>query len=129
MSKEKRYYETVFIIRPDLAESQVEALGTKYTDLIREKGGEVTKTEYCGLRSLAYRINKNRKGYYVLMNLECPSEAVAEMERQMRISEDVMRYLTVKVDELDPNPSMLVQQQGFRDSREDFKRQREDFRR
>ena len=129
MSKEKRFYETVFIIRPDLAESQVEALGNKYTDLIREMGGEVTKTEYCGLRSLAYRINKNRKGYYVLMNLSCPPEAVIEMERQMRISEDVMRYLSVKVDELDPNPSVLVQQQSFRDSRDDFKRQREDFRR
>lgn len=129
MTIEKRFYETVFIVRPDLAESQVEALGNKYTDLIKEKSGEVAKTEYCGLRSLAYKINKNRKGYYILMNLNCPSEAIAEMERQMRLSEDVMRYLTIRVDELDPNPSMLVQQQSFRESRDDFKRQREDFRR
>lgn len=111
-----RFYESVFVIRPDLSESQVEALSQKFAGIIKEQKGEVSKTEFCGLRTLAYRINKNRKGYYVLLNLTCESAAITEMERQMRLSEDVMRFLTIRVDELNPEPSPLVQQQGYRDS-------------
>ena len=102
------FYETIFIARQDLSPAQVEALANTYTDVVTNGGGEISKTEFCGLRNLAYKINKNKKGHYVLMNVAAPSAAVQEMERQMRLNEDVLRYLTVKVDALDPNPSALM---------------------
>lgn len=102
------FYETIFIARQDLSPAQVEALANTYTDVVTNGGGEISKTEFCGLRNLAYKIKKNKKGHYVLMNVAAPSAAVQEMERQMRLNEDVLRYLTVKVDALDPNPSALM---------------------
>jgi small subunit ribosomal protein S6 len=86
-----------------------------YTNLIKEFGGDVSKTEFCGLRNLAYPIKKNKKGHYVLLNISVKPEGITEMERQMRINEDVLRYLSIKVESLDVNPSPLMQQRNYRD--------------
>lgn len=116
-----RYYETVFIARQDVTSSQVESMTQHYTSVIKEHGGEVTKTEFCGLRPLAYPIKKNKKGHYVLLNIAVKPEGLTEVERQMKISEDILRHLSVRVDELDNNPSALMQQRHYR---EDFNRDR-----
>jgi small subunit ribosomal protein S6 len=110
-------YETVFIARQDISASQVEALTETFAALIAEGQGEVKKREYWGLRTLAFRIKKNRKGHYVLFNIDAPPAAVAEMERNMRINEDVLRYLTVRVDALEEGPSAVMQSRGSRDDR------------
>ncbi|MDD5585462.1 MAG: 30S ribosomal protein S6 [Alphaproteobacteria bacterium] len=102
------YYECVFIARQDIPANQVETLANTFADIIRKDGGQVTKTEQWGLRNLAYRINKNKKGHYVLFNLDAPPAAIAEMERNMRIHEDILRYMTVKVDELEAGPSAIL---------------------
>lgn len=105
-------YENVFIARQDIAASQVDVLIERFEGVIRENGGKVTKKENWGLRTLAYRMNKNRKGYYVLFNIDAPAEAVIEMERQMRFDEDVIRYLSVRVDALDDAPSAVLSYKG-----------------
>ena len=110
------FYESVYIARPDISAAQVEALTQRLTEIIEAGGGRVTKNEYWGLKNLAYRIKKNRKGHYSLLNIDAPSGAVGEYERNMRLSEDVLRYLTVKVDELDDNPSIMMTR-GSRDDR------------
>jgi small subunit ribosomal protein S6 len=110
-------YEHVFLVRQDVSPQQVDALTETYKALIAENGGEVGKTEYWGLKSLAYRVKKNRKGHYTLMNIEAPSAAVAEMERQMGLSDDVIRFLTLKVDELEAGPSAMVRSRGRDDRR------------
>ncbi len=102
------YYESIFIARQDVSSQQVESMASAFADIIRKDGGQVTKTEQWGLRTLAYRIKKNRKGHYVLMNLDAPAAAVAEMERNMRLHEDVLRFLTVSVDELEAGPSAMM---------------------
>lgn len=102
------FYEHVFIARQDLAPNQVDELADKYTAVIEKDGGKVTKRENWGLRNLAYRIQKNRKGYYVLMNIDAPAEAVKEMERLIRLDEDVIRHLTIKVDALEEGPSVML---------------------
>lgn len=101
-------YESVFITRQEMTPSQVENLTGEIESLIKNQGGKVTKTEQWGLRSLAYRIRKNKKGHYVLMNIDGPAAAVQEMERTMRINEDVLRYLTVRMDELEEGPSAVL---------------------
>ncbi len=110
------FYESVYIARPDISSAQVEALTQRLTEIVEAGGGRVTKNEYWGLKNLAYRIKKNRKGHYSLLNIDAPSEAVGEYERNMRLSEDVLRYLTVRVDELDENPSIMMTR-GSRDDR------------
>ncbi len=105
-------YENVFIARQDIAASQVDALIDRFENVIKENGGKVTKKENWGLRTLAYRMNKNRKGYYVLFNIDAPAAAVIEMERQMRFDEDVIRYLSVRVEELDDAPSAILSYKG-----------------
>tara|TARA_B100000686_G_scaffold336841_1_gene407201 strand:- start:495 stop:977 length:483 start_codon:yes stop_codon:yes gene_type:complete len=110
-------YESTLIARPDISGQQVESLSEQFQEIVRDKGGEVAKTEYWGLRSLTYRIKRNRKGHYLHMQIDAPADAIAEMERNMRINEDVMRYLTIRVDELDPEPSAIMQSKGSRDSR------------
>lgn len=111
----QRFYETIFIARQDITANQVETLAKQYTNVIKEFGGEVTKTEFCGLRNLAYKIKKNRKGHYVLMNIAVKPDGIKEVERQMKINEDILRYLSVRVDELDNAPSALMQNRGFRE--------------
>ncbi len=121
------FYESVFIARQDIAAPQVETLTDTFSKIIENEGGAVKKTEYWGLRSLAYRIKKNRKGHYVLMNLDTPASAVVEMERQMRINEDVLRYMTVRVEELEEESSVIMRhrnnddrpRRGFKDDGED----------
>ena len=101
-------YENVFIARQDVPTTQVEALTKQFTDLVVAQGGTVPKNEYWGLRSLSFRIKKNRKGHYTLLNIDAPSAAVKELERTMSINEDIIRYLTVRVDELEEAPSAIM---------------------
>ncbi len=110
-------YESTFIARHDMSSQQVEALAGTLTEVVKENGGEVAKTEFWGLKTLAYRIKKNRKGHYVHFNLNASSASVQELERNMRLNEDVLRYLTVRVDELDPEPSVMMQARAARDDR------------
>jgi len=110
-------YETVFIARQDISSAQVEALADSFAGVLAAGGGEAKKREYWGLRTLAFRIKKNRKGHYVLFNIEAPHEAVTEMERNMRINEDVLRFLTVRVDALEEGPSAVMQSRSSRDDR------------
>lgn len=100
-------YECVFIARPDLSTAQVEGLANQFAAVIQQGGGKVKKIEHCGLRTLAYRIRKNRRAYYVLMNIDASAEALHEMERQMSLNEDVMRHLTVVVEKHEDGPSIL----------------------
>ncbi|MBV9200461.1 MAG: 30S ribosomal protein S6 [Alphaproteobacteria bacterium] len=111
-------YENVFIARQDISGAQVDVLADAFTQLVADNGGEVRKREYWGLRNLTYRMRKNRKGHYVLLNLSAPPVAVAELERTMRINEDVIRYLTIRVDELEEGPSVIMQNRGSRDDRQ-----------
>jgi small subunit ribosomal protein S6 len=110
-------YENVFIARQDISGTQVDQLADTFTQLIAEQGGEIKKREYWGLRNLSYRINKNRKGHYVLFNIDAPAPAIAELESTMRINEDVLRYLTLRVDELEEGPSTIMQSRGSREDR------------
>ncbi|MEA2779973.1 MAG: small subunit ribosomal protein [Rhodospirillaceae bacterium] len=110
------FYENIFIARQDATAAQVEALTETFAGIIAEQGGQVTKREYWGLRNLAYRIKKNRKGHYMLLNIDAPAAAVTEMERNMRISEDILRLLTVRVEALEEGPSAMLQSRA-RDDR------------
>ena len=110
-------YENVFIARQDISGTQVDALADTFTQLIGEQGGEVKKREYWGLRNLSYRMKKNRKGHYVLLNIDAPAAAISELERTMRINEDVLRYLTLRVETLEEGPSPVMQNRGSREDR------------
>ncbi|MDF2764286.1 MAG: hypothetical protein K0S81_1280 [Rhodospirillales bacterium] len=109
------FYENVFIARQEISAAQVDALADQFTNVLTENGGAVKKKEYWGLKSLTYRIKKNRKGHYVLLNIDAPPAAVHEMERQMRINEDILRFLTVRVEELEEGPSAMLQSRGRED--------------
>lgn len=113
------YYESVFIARQEISAQQAEALAENFAGVISEGGGNVTRTESWGLKSLAYRIKKNRKAHYTMLNIDGPAEAVHEMERQMRLHEDVLRYMTIRVDELNDEPSIQAQTRSSRDDRDD----------
>jgi small subunit ribosomal protein S6 len=104
-------YEHVFLARQDLAQAQVDALAEAATKIITDNQGKVVKTETWGLRSLAYRIAKNRKAHYVMLEIDAPAGVVAELERQTQINEDVIRFMTVKVDELEQGPSAMMRKQ------------------
>lgn len=110
-------YECVLIARQDISATQVEGLVDQFAGIVEANGGRIAKKEMWGLRTLAYRIKKNRKGHYALLNLDAPAPAVAEMERNMRINEDVLRYLTVRVDELEEGPSVVLQARDRREER------------
>jgi small subunit ribosomal protein S6 len=112
------YYEHVFLARQDISTQQVEALTKEYTTVIEAGGGKVSKSEYWGLRSLAYKIKKSRKAHYTLINIEAPPAAVAEMERLMGISTDVLRWLTIKMETLEAEPSVQMRKSD-RDDRSD----------
>ena len=98
-------YEHVFICRQDISQQQVESLTENLTAILSEQGGSVEKTEYWGLRSLAYRVKKNRKGHYSLLNITADHSAISEMERQMSLNDDILRFMTIRVDEHDTEPS------------------------
>lgn len=110
-------YESVFIARQDVPAQEVEALTERFQGIISEFGGEIAQHEYWGLKGLAYRIKKKRKGHYTMLRMDAPPAAVQEMERNMRISEDILRYLTVRVDALDEEPSVMMQTRSARDER------------
>ena len=101
-------YEHVFLARQDVSNTQVEALTKEYTDVLEQGGGKVTKSEYWGVKSLAYKIKKNRKAHFSLLNIDAPHEAVAEMERRMGISTEIIRFLTIRVDEHETEPSVMM---------------------
>jgi small subunit ribosomal protein S6 len=111
-------YEHVYLARQDLSAQQVEELTTKLTGVIDEAGGKVTKNEYWGLKSLTYRIRKNRKAHLTMLNVDAPAAALNEIERQERLNEDVLRYLTIRVDELEEGPSAMMRKSD-RDDRGD----------
>ena len=111
-------YESVYIARPDISSTQVEALTADMTKIVKDNGGKVTKEEYWGLKSLAYRIKKNRKGHYSLLNIDAPPAALTEMERNMRIHEDILRYMSIRVDEHEEGPSSMMQSKSSRDDRD-----------
>jgi len=110
-------YEHVVIARQDISPQQVETLNESMKSIIEEGGGKVGKTEYWGLRTLTYRIKKNRKGHYTLMNIDSPHAAVAEMERQLGLNEDVLRFKTFRVDELEEGESAMMRKGGRDDRR------------
>jgi small subunit ribosomal protein S6 len=99
----------VFIARQDISSAQAETLAQTFSQMIVDNGGKIAKTEHWGLKTLAFRMNKNRKGHYVLLNIDAPSAAVLEMERNMRINEDVLRYMSIRVDEHEEGPSAMMQ--------------------
>lgn len=110
-------YEHVFLARQDLAQAQVDALAETATKIIEDNGGKVVRTETWGLRNIAYRIAKNRKAHYVTLDFDAPPTVVAELERQTQINEDVIRYMTIKVDEHENGPSVMMRR-GDRDKRD-----------
>jgi small subunit ribosomal protein S6 len=118
-------YEHIFMARQDVTSQQVEAMVDQYKGVIEQNGGKVEKTEMWGVKSLAYRIKKNRKAHFTMFNLDAPPNAVAEMERQMRISEDILRFMTIRVDALETEPSVMMQKRD-RDERKDRERRERD---
>ena len=118
-------YEHIFMARQDVTPQQVETMVDQYKGVIEQNGGTVEKTEMWGVKSLAYRIKKNRKAHFTMFNLNAPAPAVAEMERQMRINEDILRFMTIKVDELETEPSVMMQKRD-RDERKDRERRERD---
>jgi small subunit ribosomal protein S6 len=117
-------YEHVFLARQDLSQAQVDALAATATEIVEANQGKVTKTETWGLKNLAYKIKRNRKAHFVLLNIEAPAGTVAELERQTAINEDVIRWLTVRVDEHETGPSVQMRKQDRERSR---RRDREEF--
>ncbi len=103
------YYEVVFIARQDLTDAQVKTMTESFTKIIKDNKGKVHKTEFWGLKPFAYRINKARKGHYVLLELDTPAPALHEMERLMRLNEDVVRHLTIREDTLSEGPSVMME--------------------
>jgi small subunit ribosomal protein S6 len=118
-------YEHIFMARQDVTPQQVETMVDQYKGVIEQNGGTVEKTEMWGVKSLAYRIKKNRKAHFTMFNLNAPAPAVAEMERQMRINEDILRFMTIKVEELESEPSVMMQKRD-RDERKDRERRERD---
>jgi small subunit ribosomal protein S6 len=108
--KERRMalYEHIFLARQDLSQAQVDALAATATEIVEANKGKVTKTETWGLKSLAYKIERNRKAHFVMLNIDAPGDVVAELERQTRINEDVIRYMTIRVDEHEDGPSVMM---------------------
>lgn len=110
-------YEHVFIARQDINASQVEAITADFSKIIEENEGKVAKSEYWGLKNLAYKIKKNRKGHYVLLNVDAPAAALAEVERQARLHEDVIRFMTIRVDELEEGQSIVLRSKADKERR------------
>ena len=114
-----RLYESVFIARQDISTTQVESMADEFAGIITNAGGKVHKREYWGLRSLAYRIKKNRKGHYIMFNLETDGPTLKEYERNMGLNEDVLRFLNIRIEEVEEAPSIIMQNKGERSERGD----------
>ena len=116
-------YEHVLLARQDVTGQQVETMLDQYRGVIEANGGTIAKTEMWGVKSLAFRIKKNRKAHFALMHIDAPAAAIVEMERQMGISEDVLRFMTIRVDQIEEGPSVMMQKRD-RDERKDRERGR-----
>lgn len=103
-------YEATFITRQDMSKQDVTNLTDSFSDIIKQNGGKVVKNEYWGLKNLAYKINKSRKGHYTMLAIDAPAPAVKELERNMGINEDVIRSLTIRVEEIEEGPSVMMNQ-------------------
>ena len=117
-----RLYESVIIARQDVSTTQVETLIDEFSAIIEKAGGSIHKKEFWGLRGLAYRIKKNRKGHYVMLNIETDSETLNEFERIMGLNEDVLRFMTIAIEEVEPEPSVMMQvktERGGKERRDD----------
>ena len=114
-----RLYESVIIARQDISATQVETLINEFSAIIENGGGSIKKREYWGLRSLAYRIKKNRKGHYVMLNIETDSETLNEYERIMGLNEDILRFLNIRIEEVSEEPSIMMQAKSERSERGD----------
>ena len=106
------FYECTFVARSDMSKADVEKLGTTFSKIITDNEGKIVKTEYWGLRTLAYKINKMAKGHYMMLGLDCSAQALKELERQIGINEDIIRTLTVRVDSMDATPTVMLQQKS-----------------
>ena len=102
-------YESVIVARQDITKSQFDKLVDEFVSIIKENGGDALKTEYWGLKNLAYEINKNKKAHYTMLILDTAPESIAEYERKMRIHEDIIRYMTIKIDKFEDKPSIMMQ--------------------
>ena len=120
-----RLYESVLIARQDISTAQVETLVDEFSKIIENGGGSIKKREYWGLRSLAYRIKKNRKGHYVMLNLEADSATLNEYERIMGLNEDILRFMTIRIEEVDEEPSIMMQVKSERGERGERRDRRE----
>ena len=114
-----RLYESVFITRQDISSQQVESMADEFASIITNAGGKIHKREYWGLRSLSYRIKKSRKGHYIMFNLETDGATLKEYERIMGLNEDVLRFLNIRIEEVDEAPSIIMQNKGERGDRSD----------
>jgi small subunit ribosomal protein S6 len=119
-------YEHVLIARQDISPQQVDALVEDITRQVQDAGGKVGKSEYWGLRNLAYRVRKNRKGHYCLLNIDAPAPVVHELERKQRINEDVLRFITIRVEEFDDEPSPVLARRDRDEKRRARREGRED---
>ena len=117
-------YEHVFIARQDLSNTQAEGLVEHFGTVLADNGGSMVESEYWGLKTMAYKINKNRKGHYAFLKSDAPAPAIQEMERLMRLHDDVMRVLTIKVDEHPEGPSVQMQKRDERGDRGDRRERR-----
>lgn len=108
-------YESTFITRQDMSRQDITKLCDSFSAIVEQAGGKIVKNEYWGLRNFAYRINKSRKGHYTMLGIDAPAAAIKEMERQIGINEDVLRALTIRVEELDETPSVMMQQARSRE--------------
>lgn len=108
MNTQNHKYEVVFIVRPDVASNHADLIGEKFAEVVKDKGGKVITTEQWGLRTLAYRVKKHKKGYYVMLGIEANGDLIAELERQLRLSDDVIRFLSVRNDDLTAEPSVML---------------------
>jgi small subunit ribosomal protein S6 len=119
-------YEHIFMVRQDVSTGQVDALTQQFKGILEENNGSIGKTEYWGVRPLAFRVRKNRKAHYTLMNIDAPAAAVKEMERQMSINDDVIRYMTIRVEEHDTDQSAMMRSSRGRDRDDRGPRDRDD---
>jgi small subunit ribosomal protein S6 len=118
-------YEHVYLARQDVSPQQVEDLTTQFKGVVEGLGGKLTKTEYWGLKSLSFRVKKNRKAHFMLLNIDAPPAAIAEIERQERISEDILRFMTVRVEELEEGPSAMMRKVDRDERRSERRRDRD----
>ncbi|MFM9973229.1 MAG: 30S ribosomal protein S6 [Beijerinckiaceae bacterium] len=120
------FYEHVFLARQDVSAQQVETMTEQFKGIVETAGGQITKIEYWGIKSLAYRIKKNRKAHFALLNIDCSPAGVAEMERQMKINEDIIRFMTIRVEALEEGPSAMMQRREREERRDRERTERRD---